>query len=129
MNCPKCTERELRNSHEIFSFVTNEGERFVWDITKAKDVLSKRKTQGALVTMPPELYDIYLSMNEHNPEHFDHVDPSERGILATMADGTALLIDGTHRLGRCKRDNLPFTCEILWLVESIYCQAEAELHG
>lgn len=121
--CQKCLDKS--QPHELYS-VEQDGERFAWSVTAAKELIAKRETPK-LITLDPATIGLFLVINQYDPIHLEHVDYTEPGIIAVNTDGRTALIDGTHRAAKAQREGKSFQCHIVWLLESIYCQGVARL--
>jgi hypothetical protein len=123
-SCPKCRQR--REGPELFRFERYDGAAFAWDIRMARELCSDGRSPSFV---PPEALDAILSVNRTEPGHVDHVDPKIPGIACACGSATGqslwVLIDGSHRAARCRRDGLPFLVHLLSDDESRLAQDEA----
>jgi hypothetical protein len=119
-SCPEC--RSKRDGPEVFTFERFDGRVFVWDIQEARHVCSDGRS--ALAVLPEHLESI-LSVNATEAAHLDHVDPLVPGIACACGyagdQPLMVLIDGSHRAARCRRDHLPFFTHLLTDEESQRC--------
>src|SRR5581483_6644223 len=84
------------------------------------------------LVLPEELIRLLLHSNSTPaPTHLDHVDPSVPGIMTVVPEEIAgpqylpVLIDGSHRAGRCLRDGIPFRVWMLTGHESLLSMQSA----
>ncbi len=99
---------------EIYSFQTASGDLYAWDIAAILTYLRQAPIEPRLLSRSEldDLHNMQLCRNYLVPEHLDHVDPKEPG-LGVIVNGSAILIDGTHRCTRAWRDRLPFAIRFL----------------
>jgi hypothetical protein len=121
--CPECRGR--RDGLQIYSSIRLKDKvRMAWDIELALQLASDGRTS---ITVHPALVDDMLRVNQVDPRHLDHVDPTVPGIVCAVdytpnLEPIFCLIDGSHRAARCRRDNLPFQACVLTEEESRRCQ-------
>jgi hypothetical protein len=124
--CVRCQSR--RAGPEVYTFERIDGNVFGWDISLARQICSDGRTA---TLVPPEDLDTILGVNSTDPTHLDHVDPRIPGIAcACVSAGNQplwVLIDGSHRGARCRRDGLPFFTYLLTDDESSRCQERARI--
>jgi hypothetical protein len=124
--CARCQSR--REGPEVYRFERFDRKTFTWDIGLARQICSDGRSA---TFVPPEDLDKILGVNSTDPTHLDHVDPRIPGIAC--AGGSAgdqplwVLIDGSHRGARCRRDGLPFFTFLLTDDESRRCQERARI--
>jgi hypothetical protein len=123
-NCERCANM---GKPQMYTVKGELGE-YVFNVERARQIANDGRHRAFEV--PREMVEQMLSVNEdHVPEHIDHVDPSQPGILAQRWGGVAL-IDGNHRARRCLRDGFVFRAFMLDLIESRACmvlEAQAQL--
>jgi hypothetical protein len=125
-SCSECQEKQL--SPQVYTFERLGQPTIAWSIELAIKICSDGRTPSAVL---PEHLDAILSVNETNPAHLDHVDPNIPGIACLLDYGAEtallLLIDGSHRAARCRRDSIPFFVYLLSAEESWRCQEEVRI--
>jgi hypothetical protein len=121
-SCARCQSRR-EGRPEIYTFERFDHRVFTWDIVLARQICSDGRSA---MFVPAEDLDTILGVNSTDTAHLDHVDPRMPGIACACgsADGRPLwvLIDGSHRGARCRRDGLPFFTFLLTDDESRRCQ-------
>jgi hypothetical protein len=124
--CARCRSR--REGPEIYRFERFDGKVFAWDIGLARQICSDSRSA---VFVSPEDLDTILGVNSTDPSHLDHVNPRIPGIACACSSAGDqplwVLIDGSHRGGRCRRDDLPFFTYLLTEEESRRCQERARI--
>jgi hypothetical protein len=121
--CAACRGR--REGIQIYSSIRLKDKvRMAWDVELALQLVSDGRT---CVTVHPALLNEMLRVNQVDPGHLDHVDPSIPGIACVVdytprSEPIVCLIDGSHRAARCRRDGLPFRACALTAEESLRCQ-------
>lgn len=125
-NCSEC--RQKRIPPQAYTFQPFGQAPIAWSIELAIKICSDGRTPSAVL---PEHLDVILSVNETNAAHLDHVNPDIPGIACFLDfaedQPLLLLIDGSHRAARCRRDNIPFFVYLLSAEESWRCQEEAKI--
>jgi hypothetical protein len=118
-DCEKCLSQAgvkfLTGEHvEIFSFETQSGDLYAWDVAAILIHLQKSAIEPRQLSHDQldDLHQKQLCQNHVVPEHLDHVDPHEPGV-GVFVEGRAILIDGTHRCTRACRDRMPFSIRFL----------------
>jgi predicted nucleic-acid-binding Zn-ribbon protein len=118
MTCPRCRLNSSKRKQQIY-MVSGELGEYIFDVAKARRIL--REKPHPIFHVMPDLIEKMLVVNvEHTPEHIDHVNPHNPGIIAQRLGGWAL-IDGNHRARRCLRDAKPFYVQALDFEESNQC--------
>jgi hypothetical protein len=121
MSCPECALR----AKDGFSIYTVRDDAFGlrgWSKDRAMDIIRKREAKPQAI--PDWVLDRFLNVNDFTEEHLAHVDIQYPGIVAQFL-GRFMLIDGTHRAVRSKREGKQYYAYVLDLAESELCR----LHG
>jgi glutamate-1-semialdehyde 2,1-aminomutase len=113
--CPRC-----RDGKETFQYLH---ESYLFDVDRAREIANDGREP---LEIDPESVRESLEGASMDACHFDHVDPTIPGIIASITYRTEegediqaqLLIDGHHRAGRCLRDGLPYFAFLLDEAES-----------
>ncbi|MFO0865970.1 MAG: aminotransferase class III-fold pyridoxal phosphate-dependent enzyme [Gemmataceae bacterium] len=113
--CPRC-----RDGKETFQYLH---ESYLFDVDRAREIANDGREPLEIDT---ESVRESLEGASMDSCHFDHVDPTIPGIIASITYRTEegediqaqLLIDGHHRAGRCLRDDLPYFAYLLDETES-----------
>jgi hypothetical protein len=90
----------------------------------------ERKKTIAAITRPSailETLDAILQVNSVTPAHVDHVDTNYPGIACPVdytpeGEPVMVLIDGSHRASKCRREGIPFFAFQLTPDEARRCQ-------
>ena len=111
---------------EVFQFTfTNPDTVCTWDVEEARRILARRPRRP--LRMDPAALDAWLRDGKETivAEHLDHIPPArwhEPGILVRLANIARpgaperwldILIDGSHRAARARRDGEPFFVYLL----------------
>lgn len=125
--CPECEGR--RDGFQIYTVRLSDGTLLAWDVELALQLCSDGRKA---IRVHPVQLDEMLRVNRYWPDHLDHVDAAQPGIVSVLEytdDSQPLLclIDGSHRGAKCRRDELPFFAYLLTEEESLRCQHTAKV--
>lgn len=121
--CAEC--RGHRDGVQIYSSVRLcDDVPLAWDVELALQICADGR---APEYVEPSQVVQMLKVNQTDPMHLDHVDPTIPGIACILdyaEDGRPVicLIDGSHRAARCLRDKIPFYICMLTKQEGLLCQ-------
>lgn len=104
--------------HEAFTFTTILGDAITWDVTRARDHVTRGNVVGFSEIPVSTLAEI-AALNAWQEDVVATADPTQHGIAApivAMGHVIYVLIDGTHRAVRALRDHVPFSA---WLLNDV----------
>lgn len=121
-SCPECDGR--RDGFQIYTIRLSDGSLLAWDVELALQLCSDGRKAARVHRVH---VDEMLRVNRYWPDHLDHVDAAQPGIVCVLEytdDSHPLLclVDGSHRAAKCRRDELPFFAYLLTEPESLLCQ-------
>jgi hypothetical protein len=121
--CAVCTQRRAGGA-ELYE-IREGDDRYLFNVGKAKKIAADGRMA---LTLPPEILQELVAINEYEPPHLRHVDPGRPGVVL-LCMGGLVLVDGVHRGTRCLREKREFRVRALTYLESQRCLVRQEIAG
>ena len=115
VSCKVCVQRQ-KGEVELYEIRDEEGS-YIFNVDQAKKIIAGGRPS---IPVSEETIRQILAINQHEPRHLKHVDPSRPGIVVRRFGGLVLL-DGVHRAARALQAGTEFRVYELTYEESLQC--------